>query len=115
MFLFLLTGGELSGLTFLLENLGFVRKYRIQEFRKMIGPSEAVRPTEPACSDGANCQNDQRSRHRFRGFVDVVFDLVTHSRAAVKGQEHQAKHVERPHKGSDESNEPEQTIGSAFR
>ena len=46
--------------------------------------------------------------------MDVVLDLMTHSRAAVKSQKHEPEHVERSHQRRDEADEPEQTIRPAF-
>ncbi len=71
-----------------------LREGRLEELGEVIGAAPEGGRGHPATDDGEHRENHQRHEHALRGLVHVDLVLVI-ARLAVKGEEDEAKHVER--------------------
>src|SRR5262249_46964149 len=113
--LFPFSSRQLTGFAFLLKDTSLLGKDGFQKFGKAVMPTQAVRPAQSPREYRKEGQHHQRSSHRLRRFMDVVLDFVAHARVAMKGQIHQAEHIERGHQSRSISDEPQPDISSVFR
>src|ERR1035438_666365 len=102
------------GSAFFLKHTSFTGEDRFKKFRESVGTPEAMRPAQPSGDDGAQRERNQRRGHRYGRFVDMVLHVVTHARATMESQIHQAEHVERGHQIGRESDIPEKAVGPPF-
>src|SRR5580698_5719709 len=114
MLLFFFTSLQLSDFPLHSQNMSFARKNRSEEIGKAIRTTETVRPAEESGEDRAHGKNNERHGHGLRRFVNVVLDLVVHTRLAVKRKVNEAEHVKRRHQRSDIADAPQQVKGGTF-